>query len=444
MLKKSLLALLAVTLCVLAVVLWQFLFPPAAVLDDFGDYGPAPELVAPVTTLVPTVRPAKAVGWPDGESPSVPDGLAINLFADGLDHPRWLYALPNGDVLVAESNAPEGSGLCSRMKNLAASVVLQYGGARTPSADRVTLLRDTDADGASDESHVFADGLHSPFGMALVGNDLYIANADAVLRFDYVSGRTRLAGPGEVITALPAGKNHHWTKNILPAPDGRSLFVTVGSNSNVGECGPEAEVDRAAIHRLDLATGELTRFAHGLRNPNGLAFEPETGVLWTAVNERDELGSDLVPDYVTSVHEGDFFGWPYSYYGDHPQPGLDARWTAEPPAARSPDYAVGAHTASLDVLFARDSALPERWQSGLIVSQHGSWNRHPRAGYRVIFIPFENGGPAGMPAELVGGLLDADGNARGRPAGLALDATGALLVADDVGNVVWRVSESAR
>ena len=439
MLKKLLIGLLCVVAAVLAVITWRFLFPKPAVLNDGGDYGPTPELVAPQASLVPTVRPARAVGWSAGEMPSPASGLAINAFVGGLDHPRWLYVLPNGDVLVAESNAPAGSGLCSELKNIAAHVVMKYGGARTVSADRITLHRDTDGDGAADESHVFADDLHSPFGMALIGDDLYVANADAVLRFAYTPGMTSVSTEPDVIAPLPSGRNHHWTKNILPSADQRSLFVTVGSNSNVGECGPDVEEGRAAIHRLDLESGELDLFAHGLRNPVGLALEPSTGTLWTAVNERDELGSDLVPDYITSVRKGDFFGWPYTYYGAHLQPKLDPRWPADHPVARSPDYAVGSHTASLDIEFSYESALPDQWQGGMFVSQHGSWNRQPRAGYRVIYIPFADGAPNGMPEELVGGFLDADGNARGRPAGLAIDGTGALLIADDVGNVIWRV-----
>ncbi len=439
MLRKIRIGLLAVVAAVLAVVAWQFLFPAPSVLIEGSDYGPAPELVAPHLTLVPVVRPAKAEGWSEGEAPSPASGLEVNAFVSGLDHPRWLYVLPNGDVLVAESNAPEGSGLCSELKNLAASVVLKYGGARTPSADRISLHRDTDGDGAADESHVFADGLHSPFGMALVGEDLYIANADAVVRFAYTPGMTSVSTAPEMIAELPSGRNHHWTKNLQPSADERSLFVTVGSNSNVGECGPEVEEGRAAIHRLDLETGELELFAHGLRNPVGMALERSTDTLWTVVNERDELGSDLVPDYATSVRDGDFFGWPYTYYGENPQPKLDSRWGEEHPTARRPDYAVGAHTASLDIAFSYDSALPDKWRSGMFVSQHGSWNRHPRAGYRVIYIPFADGAPDGKPEELVGGFLDADGNAQGRPAGLAIDGTGALLIADDVGNVIWRV-----
>ena len=439
MLRRIRIGLLIIVATVLAVVIWQFLFPAPALLNDGGDYGPTPQLVAPQSSLVPTVRPAKAVGWSADEMPSPASGLEINAFVSGLDHPRWLYVLPNGDVLVAESNAPAGSGLCSEMKNLAASVVLKYGGARTPSADRITLHRDNDGDGTADESHVFADGLHSPFGMALIGNDLYIANADAVLRYTYTPGLTSLTTAPEVIATLPSGNNHHWTKNILPGADEKSLFVTVGSNSNVGECGPEVEEGRAAIHRLDLETGELELFAHGLRNPVGMALEPSTETLWTVVNERDELGSDLVPDYATSVREGDFFGWPYTYYGAHPQPKLDSRWPNDHPPARSPDYAVGSHTASLDIEFSYDSALPDKWRSGLFVSQHGSWNRQPRSGYRVIYIPFTNGAPGGMPEEIVGGFLDAEDSARGRPAGLAIDGSGALLIADDVGNVIWRV-----
>ena len=295
---------------VLAVVAWQFLFPAPTVLGEQEDYGPSPQLVEPHTTLVPVVRPAKAVGWPDGQKPSPADGLEINAFVSGLDHPRWLYVLPNGDVLVAESNAPEGSGLCSGFKNFAANVVLDYSGARTPSADRITLHRDTDGDGAADESHLFAAELYSPFGMTLIDNHLYIANADALLRFTYRPGQTKLTEPPEVIANLPSGMNHHWTKNIVPSPDAQGLFISVGSNSNVGECGPEAEEGRAAIHRFDFDSGELELFAHGLRNPVGMAIEPSTKVLWTVVNERDELGSDLVPDYATSVNKGDFFGWP--------------------------------------------------------------------------------------------------------------------------------------
>ena len=439
MLRKVLKGLLVIAAVVLAVVVWQFLNPAPSVLVENEDYGPTPTLTAPQSSLVPTVRPAKAAGWPEGEVPSPASGLEINAFASGLDHPRWLYVLPNGDVLVAESNAPAGSGLCSEFKKLAANVVMKNSGARTESADRISLHRDTDGDGVADESHVFADGLHSPFGMALIGDNLYVANADAVVRFTYTPGMTAVTTDPEVIAQLPSGMNHHWTKNILPSSDEQSLFVTVGSNSNVGECGPEAEEGRAAIHRLDLATGELELFAHGLRNPVGLALEPTTDTLWTAVNERDELGSDLVPDYATSVRKGDFFGWPYTYYGDNPQPKLDSRWPDEHPTARAPDYALGAHTASLDIEFSYDSALPDQWRNGMFVSQHGSWNRQPRAGYRVIYVPFANGTPNGEPEEILGGFLDADGHARGRPAGLAIDSTGALLVADDVGNVIWRV-----
>ncbi len=437
--RKLVLLLTGVLTAVLAVVTWQFLFPAPTVLSEQADYGPSPQLVEPRRTLVPIVRPAKAVGWSAGELPTPADGLEVNVFVGGLDHPRWLYVLPNGDVLVAESNAPEGTGLCSDFKNFAAGIVLNYGGARTPSADRISLHRDTNGDGSANESHVFAAGLHSPFGMALVDDYLYIANADALVRFPYQDGQTTLTGSPEVVASLPSGLNHHWTKNIIPSADNRSLFITVGSNSNVGECGPEAEEGRAAIHQMKLETGELELFAHGLRNPNGMAIEPSTNTLWTVVNERDELGSDLVPDYATSVNKGDFFGWPHVYFGDKPQPSLDSRWSSGHPLAKVPDYALGAHTASLDIEFSYASTLPEKWRSGMFVSQHGSWNREPAAGYRVIYIPFENGVPSGEPEEVVGGFLSPDGDARGRPAGLALDDGGALLIADDVGNVVWRV-----
>lgn len=437
--RKLLILLTGVLAVVLAVVIWQLLFPASTTISEQADYGQSPQLVEPHKTLVPVLRPAKAVGWPDNQAPSPASGLEINAFVSGLDHPRWLYVMPNGDVLVAESNAPDGSGLCSGFKNFAAGVVLNYSGARTPSADRISLHRDTNGDGVADESHVFADGLYSPFGIALVEGHLYIANADALIRFPYRTGQIKLTESPEVIAELPSGMNHHWTKNIIQSADGQALFITVGSNSNVGECGPEAEEGRAAIHRFDLESGELELFAHGLRNPVGMAIEPSTEQLWTVVNERDELGSDLVPDYATSVNKGDFFGWPYLYFGDKPQPDLDPRWSNSHPAARAPDYALGAHTASLDLEFSYESTLPEKWRGGLFVSQHGSWNRQPVSGYRVIYIPFIDGMPNGEPVELVSGFLDSEGNARGRPAGMALDGTGALLIADDVGNVIWRV-----
>jgi glucose/arabinose dehydrogenase len=318
---------------------------------------------------------------------------------------------------------------------------MQRAGAAVPSADRITLLRDTDGDGVPDVRTVFLEGLHSPFGMALVGNDFYVANSDAVVRFPYRAGDTRITDPGTVVTSLPAGTiNHHWTKNLIASPDGSRLYVTVGSNSNVAERGMDVEAVRAAVWEVDPKSGTHRVYASGLRNPNGLAWEPSGGVLWTVVNERDELGSDLVPDYMTSLQDGGFYGWPYSYFGRH----VDERVQPQRPdlVARAivPDYALGSHTASLGLAFAERNALLPQYGSGVFVGQHGSWNRNPRSGYCVIFVPFRNGKPSGDPVEVLTGFINGDGAASGRPVGVALDRRGALLVADDVGNTVWRVT----
>jgi glucose/arabinose dehydrogenase len=405
-------------------------------------FGPNPQLPAPESSLVPTVNVAKAIGWPAGAKPVAAAGTQVNAFAEGLDHPRWLYVLPNGDVLVAESNTPppeQDPGFS--VKNFVAGKIMEKAGAGVPSANRITLLRDADHDGVAEIKTAFLENLHSPFGMTLVGNDLYIANANALVRVPYVSGQTQISEPPTQVTALPAGLNHHWTKNVIASADGKKLYVTVGSNSNVGENGLEMEEGRAAIWEVNPATGDKRLFATGLRNPNGLAWEPSTGKLWTAVNERDELGNDLVPDYITSVQDGGFYGWPYSYYGQH----VDERVKPQKPElvakALVPDYALGAHTASLGIVFGEKSALPER-KDGLFVAQHGSWNRDPRAGYKVIFVPFSAGKPNGQPLDVLTGFLNAEGEAQGRPVDVANDNQGALLVTDDVGNKVWRVSAS--
>lgn len=405
--------------------------------------GPTPTLPEPRRTWLPTLQIAPAVGWPADAAPVPADGLAVNAYARGLDHPRWLHVLPNGDVLVAESNAPPrpADAPSGGLKGWIAGKVMQRAGAGVPSADRITLLRDADGDGVAELRTAFAEGLHSPFGMALVGADFYVANADAVVRFPYRDGQTRLDAPAQKVADLPAGLNHHWTKNLIASADGTRLYVTVGSNSNVGENGLAIEEGRAMIWELDRASGRMRPFATGLRNPNGLDWEPVTGALWTAVNERDEIGSDLVPDYVTAVRDGAFYGWPYSYYGHHvdvrvqpPRPDLVAR-------AVVPDYALGPHTASLGIAFTqRATALPDAWRQGLAVAQHGSWNRRPKSGYKLIYVPFENGRPAGAPRDLLTGFLDADEQARGRPIGVAIDRRGALLIADDVGNTIWRVA----
>ena len=406
--------------------------------------GPNPELPPPVSSLIPTVNIAPAQPWVKALAPTAAPGTRVNRFADGLDHPRWLYVLPNGDVLVAETNAPERPEDRKGIRGWVMKQVMKRAGAAVPSANRITLLRDTDGDGMADVRSVFLEGLHSPFGMALVGNALYVANTDALLRFAYAPGQTQIRVPGERIVDLPAGPlNHHWTKNVIASPDGKRLYVTVGSNSNAAENGIDQEQGRAAIWEVDPATRTHRVFGYGLRNPNGLAWEPHDGTLWTVVNERDEIGSDLVPDYLTSVREGDFYGWPYSYYGQH----VDERVKPQRPdlvtQARQPDYALGPHTASLGLTAADGARLPPPFTEGMFVGQHGSWNRAPRSGYKVIFVPFRDGRPQGAPVDVLTGFVDADGNARGRPVGVAIDRQGDLLVADDVGNVVWRVSGDA-
>jgi glucose/arabinose dehydrogenase len=411
-----------------------------AKLPSDAGFGPDPALPPPRKTVIPTVKVAKAIGWSEGEAPTAAAGFRVTRFASELDHPRWLYVLPTGEVLVAETNAPprpeEGKGLKGRiMKRLA-----KRHGSAVPSADRITLLRDADGDGVAETHAAFLRGLHSPFGMALVGDHLYVANTDAVMRFAYRAGEMPRSG-GTKVADLPAGpRNHHWTKSLVASRDGRRLYVGVGSNSNVAEHGLEEEERRAAILEIDPASGESRVFASGLRNPVGMAWQPETGELWVAVNERDELGSDLVPDYMTSVKEGGFYGWPFSYYGQHVDARVKPQNAALVERALVPDYALGAHTASLGLAFYEGTLFPERYRHGAFVGQHGSWNRKPPAGYRVVFVPFHDGKPSGPPQEILTGFLDENGHARGRPVGVAVDRSGALLVADDVGNAVWRVS----
>jgi glucose/arabinose dehydrogenase len=401
--------------------------------------GPQPVLPAPNPTLVPTVDIAPARGWPAGAMPLVASGLSVNAYASGLDHPRWLYVLPNGDVLVAESNKPPKKDK-GGIKGWITELVMKRAGAGVPSANRITLLRDADGDGTAETRSVFIEGLNSPFGMALVGDILYIANTDALMRFPYKTGETRITAPGAKVVDLPANEpNQHWTRNVIASRDGARLYVTVGSNSNVGEHGLETEVNRAAILEVDPTTGRSRLFASGLRNPNGLAWQPKSGMLWAAVNERDELGSDLVPDYLTTVKEGGFYGWPYSYYGQI----VDERVKPQRPdlvaKAIKPDYALGAHTAALGLAFYEGKLLPGRYEGGAFIGLHGSWNRKPPSGYKVVFVPFSGGRPAGMPEDVLTGFVNAEGEALGRPVGVAVERTGGLLVADDVGNTVWRV-----
>ena len=405
--------------------------------------GPEPALPPPDRSLVPTVVVANATGWPEGRAPLPAPGAKVVKFAADLSHPRWLLVLPNGDVLVAETNAPERPDEGKGVKAWFMGLFMSKAGAKTPSADRITLLRDTDGDGVADVRTVFAEGLHSPFGMALVGDALYVANTDAIVRLPYTTGATRVVGAPVKVTDLPAGpRNHHWTKSLIASPDGKLLYATVGSNSNVAENGMAAEEGRAAIWEIDLATGRKRLFASGLRNANGMAWEPDTGALWTAVNERDELGSDLVPDYMTSVKDGGFYGWPYSYYG----PIVDTRVDPQRPdlvaRAIKPDYALGPHTASLGLASSRGERIADTFSNGMFVGQHGSWNRKPPSGYKVIFVPFANGRPSGPALDVLTGFLSPEGDAWGRPVGVAVDVRGGLLVADDVGNAIWRVTSA--
>ncbi len=403
--------------------------------------GPNPNLPPPDKSLIPLVHVVTAKGWPEGAKPVAAQGTAVAAFAEGLDHPRWLCVLPNGDVLVAETNAPPRPEDNKGIKGWFFKLFQKKAGGGVPSANRITLLRDADGDGVAETRSAFLTGLNSPFGMALVGDQLYVANTDAIVKFPYKEGETRITASGTRLADLPGGPlNHHWTKSLIASPDGSKLYVGVGSNSNVAENGIEKEAERAAILEVDTATGNRRVFASGLRNPVGMAWEPESGALWTAVNERDELGSDLVPDYMTSVRDGGFYGWPYSYFGQHvdtrvkpPRPDLVAK-------ALVPDYALGPHTASLGLTWSEGTSLPEPFRRGMFVGQHGSWNRKPRSGYKVIFVPFNGGKPSGEPIDVLTGFVKDNGDAMGRPVGVAIDKRGALLLADDVGNVIWRVT----
>ena len=410
-----------------------------AVLPESAGIGPNPQLPEPKKETIPSINIAPAVGWAKNATPKAGDGLAVAPFATGLEHPRWMLVLPNGDVLVAETNAPPKPQDNKGVRGFFMKKTMAKAGAAVPSANRITLLRDADGDGKAEIRTVFLDQLKSPFGMALVGKDLYVANTDALVKFAYTEGATRLEGKGSKVADLPGGElNHHWTKNVIANADGSKLYVTVGSNSNVAEHGMAVESERAAIWEIDAKTGEHRVYASGLRNPNGMAWTGKT--LWTVVNERDEIGPSLVPDYLTSVRDGGFYGWPYSYYGQH----VDQRVKPQAPdkvaAAIVPDYALGPHTASLGLASAQGAQLPPPYASGMFVGQHGSWNRKPLSGYKVLFVPFQNEKPAGPPREVLTGFVNAEGEAQGRPVGVAVDKRGALLVADDVGNTIWRVT----
>lgn len=407
--------------------------------------GVDPELPPPSSSLLPTVNIAPVKGWAPGDKPVPAKGFAVTLFASELKHPRWLYVLPNGDVLVAESDAPQKPAGPKGVKAFITRKVMERAGSHRGSADRISLLRDADGDGKAETRTDFLQDLRSPFGMALIGDTLYVANTDAILRFSYREGQLRITDPGTKVTDLPAWPlNHHWTKNIIASRDGRFLYATVGSNSNVGENGLDKEKNRAAILKVNPSDGTWKIFASGLRNPNGMDWQPQSGELWTVVNERDELGSDLVPDYMTSVKEGGFYGWPYSYFGQHVDTRVKPRAPDLVATAIIPDYALGPHTASLGLIFYKADLFPPRYKNGAFIGQHGSWNRVPHSGYKVVFVPFKDGNPIGQPEDILTGFLDQDGKAKGRPVGVAVDRAGALLVADDAGNSIWRVTPASR
>jgi len=411
--------------------------------DVSQQIGPDPVLPEPATQLLPDLKVAEVVGWNEGEMPTVPEGLTISAYAKDLVNPRTVHTLPNGDVLVIQSRGPSGEPV-SRPKDLIRGWIMSIahggGGGEQKESNLITLLRDTNRDGQVDERSQLLTGLNSPFGVAWIDNTLYVAATDAILAYPYELGQTTITAQPKLLTALPGGPyNHHWTKDLALSPDGRMLYASVGSNSNAAENGLEAEKGRAAIWEIDRQTGAARVYASGLRNPNGLTFNPQSGALWTSVNERDELGPNLVPDYMTSVQDGAFYGWPWSYYGSH----VDER--IHPPRpdmvekAIAPDYALSSHVAALGMTFSMNSALPAAYANGAFVGEHGSWNRNAFNGYKVVYIPFENGRPNGTAQDVVTGFLSGD-QARGRPVGVGIDGTGALLVADDAGNTVWRVA----
>jgi glucose/arabinose dehydrogenase len=404
-----------------------------------SQYGPNPPLPAAAQYLLPPMKIAAPRPFKPGELPTAAPGLKVTAFATGLAHPRSVYALPNGDVLVAESDSPKPP--VNRPKDYVMGVVKNMAKAGPKAPNRITLLRDTNGDGVADQRFVFLQHLHSPFGMVLVGSDLYVANTDAIVRYHYTTGQTKMTDPGTKLTDLPGGPiDHHWTKSLTANADGSKLYVGVGSNSNITENGMPAELDRASIWEVDRATGAHRLFATGTRNPNGLNFEPTTQKLWVVVNERDEIGPNLVPDYLTSIQDGGFYGWPYSYWGQH----VDARVKPQRPdlvaKAIVPDYGLSSHVAPLGMAFATGKGMPAQYTSGAFVGEHGSWDRDPMNGYKVIFVPFANGRPAGKPVDVLTGFLTGGDTAHGRPVGLATDGSGALLVADDLANAVWRVS----
>lgn len=438
---KHIVRVLLIVVVIAAAVLFYLSRPDKARLSVDAVSGKLPTIGKPRNQLIPTFDEAKAVGWPAGAKPTAAAGLQVAAFAAGLDHPRWLYVLPNGDVLVAETNGPPSSG--GGIKGMVARHVMDRAGAGVPSANRITLLRDANHDGVAESRTVLVSGLNSPFGMALMGGYLYVGDTDALVRFPFTPGQTKITVKPEKVVDLPHG-GMHWTRNVLAAPDGKSLFVTVGSSTNIGENGMEAEDHRAAILQVFPDTKTERIYATGMRNPNGLAFEPQSGRLWAAVNERDMMGSDLAPDYISAIELGDNFGWPWYYWGGYPDKRVEPDNPELQQYSKRPDFAMGPHVAALGLTFAKGAMLGAKFANGAFVGEHGSWNRKPPSGYRVVYVPFAaNGFPVNgaKPVDVLTGFLSADGDkAYGRPVGVAIGADGGLLVADDVGNTVWRVS----
>ena len=410
---------------------------PAAI-DPSRQVGPNPFLPDQHQYLFPPMSVPQIIGW-GSATPKVAPGLQIKALAAGLKNPRSLYVLPNGDILVAESDGPKEP--VRRPKEIVMGWIEQQAHSSTKAPQDIVLLRDADGDGVPELKSVFLKGLKSPFGMVLVGSDFYVANTDGVVRFPYVEGATSITAAGVTLTPLPGGPiDHHWTKSLTASPDGTKLYAGVGSNSNVTERGIQAEVERAAVWEIDRATGAHRVFASGLRNPNGLSFEPQTHALWAVINERDELGPDLVPDYLTSVKDGGFYGWPYSYWGQHVDPRVHPQRPDLVKTAIAPDYGLSSHVAPLGLTFYTGTNLPAAYRGGAFVGEHGSWDRKPLNGYKVVFVPFAGGRPSGKAQDVVTGFLTGDGKTHGRPVGLAVDSHGGLLVADDAGGVVWRVT----
>ena len=438
--RKHILRVLALLLVIAIAVFAWFAWPDKARQDVAAVAGARPDITAPREQVIPTVKTAKPIGWAQGQTPTAAAGLRVAAFATGLDHPRWLYRLPNGDVLVAETNSPprKGGGITGWVMR----VLMGRVGAGVPSANRITLLRDADGDGVAELKTPFMTGLNSPFGMALLDGQLYIANTDALVRVPYTEGATKITAKPELVVKLPGGGNH-WARNVIPAEDGRTLYVSVGSSSNIAENGLAAERNRAAILQVWPKEKTYRVFAAGLRNPNGMALVPGTNRLWTVVNERDMLGSDLVPDYLTAVELGDHFGWPWYYWGGYVDNRVEPKNPELQQYSKRPDYALGPHVAALGLTFAADARLGDRFARGAFIGEHGSWNRSPLSGYKVVFVPFTPAGwpvAGSKPVDVLTGFVDADGKAHGRPVGVITDKTGALLVADDVGNAIWRVS----